>query len=149
MEPVDWRPRKLRLQPGEKPYWYKVTRSKISVLLSQVGPHKNNITMAYIQLMLYFLLVIVFCNDAKSVIYLVKKTYGLFVMNMAKLLGFFAPKPPLQFAHISAIYRKNGHDSLKLVSKMAFKKWNINIRLEHSAIKKAKFRSSRKFSTFY
>lgn len=56
--------------------------------------------------MLCLLLVIVFCNDAKRVIYLVKKTYGLFVMNMAKLLGFFAPKPPLQFAHISAIYRK-------------------------------------------
>ena len=30
---------------------------------------------------------------------------------------------------------KNGHESLKLVSKMAFKKWNINIRLEHSAMR--------------
>ena len=40
----------------------------------------------------------------------------------------FVPKSRSHFAQISSIYRKNGPESLKLISKVAFKKWNENFR---------------------
>ena len=44
----------------------------------------------------------------------------------------FDPESTLPFVQISSIYRKNGREGLKLVSKMALKEWNMNFRLEYS-----------------
>ena len=53
--------------------------------------------------------------------------------------------------HLDLHLPKYGREGLKLVSKMAFKKWNTNFRLEHSDRKTGllfqTFRCSRKFST--
>ena len=40
----------------------------------------------------------------------------------------FVRKSRSHFAQISSIYQKNGPESLKLISKVAFKKWNENFR---------------------
>ena len=43
----------------------------------------------------------------------------------------FLPGSRLPFAVVSYIYRKTGRERLKLLSKMASKKWNTNFRLGH------------------
>ena len=43
----------------------------------------------------------------------------------------FLPGSRLPFAVVSYIYRKMGRERLKLLSKMASKKWNTNFRLGH------------------
>ena len=40
----------------------------------------------------------------------------------------FVPESRLPFAQISSIYQKNGRESIKLISKVALKKWNKNFR---------------------
>ena len=41
-------------------------------------------------------------------------------------LANFLPESCLPLVQISSIFRKNGRENLKLVSKMALKKWNTN-----------------------
>ena len=40
----------------------------------------------------------------------------------------FVPESRLPFAQISSIYQKIGRESIKLISKVALKKWNKNFR---------------------
>ena len=47
-------------------------------------------------------------------------------------LANFVPESPLPFVKISVINRKTTSEGLKLVSKIALKKWNTNFRLEYS-----------------
>ena len=62
----------------------------------------------------------------------------------------FVPESRLPIVQISSIYRKNGREGLKLVSKMALKKWNTNFRSdippEKTGLPFQMFRCSWKFS---
>ena len=62
----------------------------------------------------------------------------------------FVRKSRSHFAQISSTYQKNGPESLKLISKVAFKKWNENFREtfrpEKIGLPFQVFRYSRKFS---